>query len=424
MTKGQEINNEAKQERGDIIEKLWPLSSGFEYASEVGLSLRMLRPSWWSAFENEIIAQPLAQVQGMNFMAWVESRDDLPERDRYIKAALLLCAPRVLREVEAELACRGKNWDEIPESDPLPELDGQTIHLYAPLECKGYPDNKTSWLDQWTLKALRGAEVIEQASEAVAIERLWRVHYPDYVRGIFAQAERGGGVLTPETVVTEKSPAAICASAGALCQAAVDGDKSWLSLALVRPGSHHGEKGRGGGTCLINNMAVCAGEAIENDRGPVAILDIDAHHGNGSESIFRENGSCLTVSVHQEEPFFPGTGQSREMGRGAGAGTNLNLPMNPSSSWRDKVDQGLVAVERFHPKLILVEFSADAHRADPTSSLQARDDDYCHLGRRLALMNTKVVFELGSSLSERAWIGAIRSLVIGWEKGIKERALR
>jgi acetoin utilization deacetylase AcuC-like enzyme len=98
--------------------------------------------------------------------------------------------------------------------------------------------------------------------------------------------------------------------------------------------------------------------------------------------------------------------------------------MNPSSSWRAKVDQGLVAVERFHPKLILVEFSADAHRADPTSSLQARDDDYCHLGRRLALMNTKVVFELGSSLSERAWIGAIRSLVIGWEKGIKERALR
>lgn len=403
----------------ETIEKLWPLSENFEYAAEVGLALRMLRPAWWDHFQQENERTALPQSEGINFIRWVEENDDLKDRLIWVNAALANCGSKVLLETEAELLSREVTGVEY--SSPLPDLTAeQEIVLYDPEPCRGYPSGQTDWLDRWTEAALSGATIIEGESEPIEKEILYRVHHPDYINGIFQAAAEGGVVLTPETVVTESAPKAIMAAAGALTQASLDAyaDKKSLRLCQVRPGSHHAGKSSASGTCLVNNLAVTAALALGEDRGPVAILDVDAHHGNGTEEIFKDEPQVLTVSLQQAPPFFPSTSYSVE--RGYGSESNLSINVEANDSWRDNLERALIAIRRFHPRLILVELSADAHKADPVSALEAEDDDFYFLGQELRQMNVATVFELGASLSQRAWSGALRSLILGWQKGAEK----
>jgi acetoin utilization deacetylase AcuC-like enzyme len=401
------------------LEALWPLSTTFEYAAEVGFSVGALRADWWQKWQQEerVDGAMPSQLHGFNFLRWAEAEQDRRQLQAVIGAAFQRLAPRVLTELEASFDCEFRDFSPVPDLIPTPHIDGEQVRLWAPAPCAGYPRATTEHLDQWTRQALEGADVEWRSAPAATRSDLAWTHSPSHINSLFALAEAGGGQLTPETWVTPEAPDAILASCGALIDAvkcAYRRDEQRVPLCLNRPGSHHAERARSGGTCLVNNLAVAAVWALRQGVRRVAIFDLDAHHGNGTEDCFRESDKVLTVSVHQEAPFFPGTGSRKDQGLGAGRGFNLNLPVAAGSdadAWTQAALIGCERIARFKPDIILTEFSADAHRSDPVSDLAADDQAFAHVIEALEGIGAPVVYELGASLSERAWKGALRALV-------------
>jgi len=140
------------------------------------------------------------------------------------------------------------------------------------------------------------------------------------------------------------------------------------------------------GFCLLNNVSVAA--AALTERGErVAILDYDAHHGNGTQDIFWSDPRVLYVSLH-EWPLYPGTGRLDDVGAGAGEGFTCNLPL-PAGATGDvyarAFDEVIVpCVERFDPGWLLISAGYDAHRADPLTGLGLSSGDYAALAARSA----------------------------------------
>jgi acetoin utilization deacetylase AcuC-like enzyme len=401
------------------ITKLWPLTENYEYASELGLVIRGLAPGWWQEFERaqDLSRYPLPQAAGYAFLQFLEQSSELDDHElaEVLNSALQGSPLHMKVEVQASLDCLDNDY--ISAGDPFEpeELGGQDILLWAPGACIGYPDGKTLYLDEWTQKALDGANLLTMNAPEIDEHTLAGPHSPYYIQELLQFIEAGGGRLTPETFVTAEAGQAILAGAGAVVDAArkaVAGERR-LSLCLVRPGSHHAARSRGGGTCLINNLAVAATDALNRGVHSVAIIDLDAHHGNGTEDIFREEPRVFTLSIHQQAPFFPGTGYAEEKGAGRGHGKNLNIPVSSEDNWLGQLELGLMQVQKHKPQLILVEYSTDAHRADPVSDLQLSDEDYKGAIQMIESLGAPVVYELGASLDERAWIGGLRALVRG-----------
>jgi acetoin utilization deacetylase AcuC-like enzyme len=159
----------------------------------------------------------------------------------------------------------------------------------------------------------------------------------------------------------------------ALAAAAAVMDGAVAAYALCRPPGHHATAERAGGHCLINNAAVAA-TALRRQHARVAVLDIDVHHGNGTQSIFYARDDVLTVSIHADPasfyPFF--VGHAAERGAGAGEGFNLNLPLPLGSGNRDwlaAITAGLERVADFDPGAVVLSLGLDAHENDPLRGL-------------------------------------------------------
>jgi acetoin utilization deacetylase AcuC-like enzyme len=174
-------------------------------------------------------------------------------------------------------------------------------------------------------------------------------------------------------------------------------------FAALRPPGHHAEADRAMGFCLFNNVAVAA-RALRAEEGVerLLILDWDVHHGNGTQHSFEDDPSVLYVSTHQF-PYYPGTGDFHEVGRGEGVGATLNIPMPPGCGDTEYVGvfQRIVvpAVRRFGPQFILVSAGFDAHRDDPLAAMEVTGRGFAaltHLLRALAeeLCGGRAVFLL------------------------------
>jgi acetoin utilization deacetylase AcuC-like enzyme len=142
------------------------------------------------------------------------------------------------------------------------------------------------------------------------------------------------------------------------------------------------------GFCLFNNAAVAARSAQRlHGAAKVAIVDIDVHHGNGTQDVFWEDASVLYCSLHQW-PLYPGTGLARETGASAGEGTTVNVPLPPGTDgerWLHAFDARVVPALRAHrPDLIVVSAGYDAHAADPLAQLQLSTDTYAQVAARIA----------------------------------------
>jgi acetoin utilization deacetylase AcuC-like enzyme len=219
-------------------------------------------------------------------------------------------------------------------------------------------------------------------------EELERVHPAAHLDALQALCEHGGGSVDADTVVSHDSWAAAALAAGAGPAAAEalergDGDAAFLAL---RPPGHHATPGRSMGFCLLNNVAVTAA-ALAATGARVAIVDFDAHHGNGTQDCFYLDPRVLYVSLHQW-PLYPGTGSLDDVGRDAGAGTTCNLPL-PAGTTGDvylaACDEVIVPlVERFEPDWLLLSAGFDAHRADPLTGLSLAADDFGLVTARLA----------------------------------------
>jgi acetoin utilization deacetylase AcuC-like enzyme len=411
------------------LRTLGPLSQQYEYAAEVGLIVRASHPQWWQDFETRCSPREryvLPQAQGYAFCAWLESDESAvtdEERERAFVVALADSAPRLRSELRAAVAA----LEQIPVEDttlaPAAQLAGERVELYAPRACAGYPAGASAYLDEWTAEALQEAKVVRHSIRPAQPRDLARAHDPHYLTQLVSFAHAGGGWLTPETMVSADAPAAVHAAAGALIEAsrrALAG-KHGLHLCQVRPGSHHAEPARATGTNLVNNLAVCAHWALAHGVGSVGIIDIDAHHGNGSQQIFASEPRVFTLSLHQSGDFFPGTGMVEDQGHGGGIGSNLSLPIDPAQDWLGHFELGVTQLARRQPQLLLVEFSTDAHVADPVSRLAVGDAAFARVAELIFALRVPTVFELGASTSRRAWIGGLRGLVRAWDRAPEPR---
>jgi len=186
-------------------------------------------------------------------------------------------------------------------------------------------------------------------------------------------------MLDPDTFTSPESVQIALLAAGAAVQAAEHAlDSGETAFALVRPPGHHAERDRAMGFCLFNNVAVAAAAALARGLERVAVVDIDVHHGNGTQWMFYDTPRVFYMSTHQF-PFYPGTGAATEVGTGEGRGFTLNIPL-PAGA-RD-ADYELAyhdiaeAIERYAPQLLLVSAGYDAHLDDPLASMRVSTDGY------------------------------------------------
>lgn len=219
-------------------------------------------------------------------------------------------------------------------------------------------------------------------------EELARVHPTAYLDAVEELCRSGGGHVDPDTVAGPASWDAAVLAAGAGLEAIdrLDRGEADAAFLAVRPPGHHATPRRPMGFCLLNNVAIAA--AALADRGERAlIVDWDAHHGNGTQDTFYEDGRVAYVSLHQF-PLYPGTGRLEEAGRGAGEGTTVNLPLPPGATGDvylaavDEVIEPLVAW--FRPTWVLLSAGFDAHRADPLADLALSAGDFADLAERVA----------------------------------------
>ncbi|MGH8953139.1 MAG: histone deacetylase family protein [Acidimicrobiia bacterium] len=187
------------------------------------------------------------------------------------------------------------------------------------------------------------------------------------------------------------------AADGALTAAALVAQGELAVYAPVRPPGHHAGTDYFGGSCYLNNVAIASDWLTRRDAGPVAIIDIDAHHGNGTQQIFYERGDVLYTSIHVDPGagWFPHwCGFAGESGFGEGLGANLNVPQAPGSgddAFLAALDEVSAAVVAHEPRYLVVSLGVDAGASDPESPLRVTNEGFAAIGERIAALGLPTV---------------------------------
>jgi acetoin utilization deacetylase AcuC-like enzyme len=213
-------------------------------------------------------------------------------------------------------------------------------------------------------------------------DELELIHHASLLERVETAAKHGPSSLDPDTVVSTGSyRAAIFAAGGTLeCVDAICTGKIRRAFAFVRPPGHHAEPDRAMGFCLFNNVALAAVRARAlHHLERVAVVDIDLHHGNGTQACFYDDPNVLYLSSHQY-PFYPGTGDITEVGQRQGRGFTANFPL-PKGTGDDvfiplysRIVRPILA--QYRPQLVLVSAGFDAHFLDPLGGLRVTSAGY------------------------------------------------
>ena len=204
--------------------------------------------------------------------------------------------------------------------------------------------------------------------------------------------------LAGETSINDGTAEAAWVSAKVALSAAEllnQGENS--AFALCRPPGHHASNDQYGGYCFINNAAIAAQKLRYDGAKKVAILDVDFHHGNGTQDIFYQRDDVLFCSIHGDPmvafPYF--LGFSDETGEGPGEGFNLNIPLprgTPYSIWRAALCRAVTNILSYGADAIVVSLGVDTFENDPISFFKLKSDDFIDMGQTIATMGLPTVF--------------------------------
>ncbi|HJR96028.1 MAG TPA: histone deacetylase [Gaiellaceae bacterium] len=238
-------------------------------------------------------------------------------------------------------------------------------------------------------------------------DRIELVHSPAYVDAI--QGIDADCWLDPDTCVTPSTWEAACLAVGCALRAVEVG-----GLALLRPPGHHALEGAAMGFCIFGNAAIAARHAqLALGVERVAVVDFDVHHGNGTEALFRDDPSVLTVSLHQW-PFWPGSG-----GPGSNAEGIVNVPLAAGSG--DDAYRAAFAevvepsVRAFDPDLVLVAVGLDAHREDPLAEMAVSADGFREMARRCAALGPRIAGVLEGGYNLETLPALVEAVLEGFE---------
>lgn len=198
-----------------------------------------------------------------------------------------------------------------------------------------------------------------------------------------------------------------------------------VAYAITRPPGHHVSTRAYGGSCYLNNACVAAQALRDAGAERVAIIDIDAHHGNGAQEILWARGDVLTASVHVDPAagWFPHVmGWADETGAGPGAGLNLNAPVAPGTGdegWLRALDGLLDHARGFTPEAVVVALGVDAAAGDPNSPLTVTAAGYREAGRRIGALAAPVVAVQEGGYDPATLGGLVVAALEGLEEGVR-----
>jgi acetoin utilization deacetylase AcuC-like enzyme len=221
-------------------------------------------------------------------------------------------------------------------------------------------------------------------------DELTKVHEEAYLDLLDREARGRSGYLDSDTFFSPQSVEAALRAAGgtiALTGEVMAGELSG-GVALARPPGHHAGPRRGAGFCILNNLAIAA--AVARDSGArVAIVDLDVHHGNGTQEIFYADPRVLFISLHRYGgSFYPGSGAASERGQGEGIGATLNIPLASGAGNGEYLatfaEQVIPTLDGFRPDLLMVSAGFDAHWRDPLGGMRVDDTGFAAMIGQLA----------------------------------------
>ncbi|NOZ82901.1 MAG: histone deacetylase [Euryarchaeota archaeon] len=249
--------------------------------------------------------------------------------------------------------------------------------------------------------------------EPAAEEQVLRVHTREHLRRIKALSEAEAWA-DADTYLTRHSYRTALLAAGGAVLAAQLAQKHGHAFALVRPPGHHATPERAMGFCLFNNIAIACAEMLAGGMKRVVVLDVDVHHGNGTQEVFYSSPEVLFISLHQH-PLYPGTGMPEETGRGEGEGYTVNIPLPPGTGDADYLQALELALDiavQHSPELVLVSAGYDTASQDPLGGMMLTSRCYAEIGRRLRRFPA-VCFCLEGGYSSSALAAGVESTLSG-----------
>jgi acetoin utilization deacetylase AcuC-like enzyme len=234
------------------------------------------------------------------------------------------------------------------------------------------------------------SQLDRRSSSPASDEELRRVHTSAYLSDFRSKSAAGGGIIGHDASFGPGGYDVAALSAGLAIGAldAVWSHDAENAYAMSRPPGHHCLPNEGMGFCLLANVAIAVEAAIANHSlSRVAIIDIDVHHGNGTQTIFYDRPDILTISVHQENCYPPGSGQSHERGADRGMGYNVNVPLLAGGGDRAYADAFelivLPMLRAYKPEVIVIAAGFDANALDPLARMQAHSGTFAMMMAQL-----------------------------------------
>lgn len=261
------------------------------------------------------------------------------------------------------------------------------------------------------------ADWLKLGYDGEAIPTCWPARRMSNKRPTDIEGRLGYYALAAETSFSDKTWEAAYASAQVSltgAQLLLDGENG--AFALCRPPGHHAAYDMYGGYCFLNNAAIAAQFLRDNGSERIAIVDVDFHHGNGTQDIFYKRGDVFFLSLHGDpnDAFPHFLGHADEAGEGAGKGYTKNYPMKRGtkfSEWRAALLDALSKVQEYGPDQLIISLGVDTFEADPISFFKLASDDFTTIGQEIARIGLPTLFVMeGGYDIEEIGINAVNVL--------------